>query len=64
MEINDSKLEKVGAVVDGCMKAMSCLYRYASYTRKNGDTVPARMSDQEMGLVADYVLQQATNGWQ
>jgi len=37
--------------------------RYASYTRKNGDVVPAKLTDQEMALVADYVLEQAKAGW-
>ncbi len=37
--------------------------RYTSYTRKNGDVVPAKLTDQEMALVADYVLEQAKAGW-
>ena len=28
-------------------------------TRKNGDVVLAKLSEQEMGVVADYVLEQA-----
>lgn len=31
--------------------------------RKNGDTVPAKLTEKEMGLVADYVLEMAKEGW-
>lgn len=37
--------------------------RYSSYVRKNGETVPAKLSEGEMGLVADYVLEMAKDGW-
>ena len=37
--------------------------RYSSYVRKNGDTVPAKLTEADMGLVADFVLEQAKAGW-
>lgn len=41
----------------------SITIRYSSYVRKNGDTVPAKLTHADMEIVADYVLEMAKEGW-
>ena len=38
--------------------------RYGQWTKKSGAVVPARLNDQELHDVADYVLKRAAQNWQ
>jgi hypothetical protein len=49
---------------EALMGSLRGVCRYSAYTRKNGDEVPAKLTDSQMRVVADYVLEQAKNGWQ
>ena len=37
--------------------------KYSEWVRKNGDIVPAKLSNEEMNDVAVYVLEQAKVDW-
>lgn len=51
------------SIVSMLLEGKGVMPKYGSYTRKNGDVVPAKLSEQEMGVVATYVLEQAKAGW-
>ncbi|GAB5030763.1 cytochrome c6 [Nannochloropsis oceanica] len=58
-----NKVASRAAIVSMLQQGKGVMPKYGSYTRKNGDVVPAKLSEQEMGIVADYVLEQAKAGW-
>lgn len=58
-----NKVASRTAIVSMLQQGKGVMPKYGSYTRKNGDVVPAKLSEQEMGIVADYVLEQAKAGW-
>ena len=57
------KVNSRASIVTMLQEGKGVMPKYGSYTRKNGDVVPAKLSEQEMGVVADYVLEQAKAGW-
>jgi len=57
------KFNTRASIVNLLTEGKGVMPKYSSYTRKNGDVVPAKLTEQEMGQVADYVLEQAKAGW-
>ncbi|TFJ87034.1 hypothetical protein NSK_001368 [Nannochloropsis salina CCMP1776] len=57
------KFNTRASIVNLLTEGKGVMPKYSSYTRKNGDVVPAKLTEQEMEQVADYVLEQAKAGW-